>query len=393
MKETLFEQVPCGIFSFFDDNTILDVNQTLHSFLKLEDENIVGKNVETILTLPSRIFFQTHFFPLLKIQEHVEEIFVTLLSKNGEHFPVLLNAKRIRLNDRMLNCCACIHVPNRKKFEDDIVAARNTAEKALRENSELIKTQHQLQLYTERLEDQMRLVSKQNKELQQFSHTVTHNLKEPLRKIILYANRGLENQTSPDLQKLNRSIKEMRSVVLGLQQYVWLDDARLKIEKLDLSKIIQSAEAKLREESDEAFEIKTENLCDIYGDKDQMILLFVELLSNAVKFRKEKNAEINVTCTIIKQNKFREVEGKYSYEDFARIEVKDNGIGFDPLFKNHIFELFRKLRSTDGQGLGLSLAKKIVENHSGTIEAESEPGVYTKITFWLPYEQAQHFAK
>ncbi|HKP31205.1 MAG TPA: PAS domain-containing protein, partial [Chitinophagaceae bacterium] len=312
MKETLFEKVPCGIFSFFDDNSILEFNQTLKAFLQLEDENLEGKNVETILTIPSRIFFQTHFFPLLKLQEHTEEIFITLLSKNGEHFPVLLNAKRIQWEDRMLNCCVCIHVPNRKRFEDEIVAARKTAEKALHENSELIKAKVELQLYTERLEKQMRLVSKQNKELQQFNHTVTHNLKEPLRKIIFYANRGLENQSSPDLQKLNRSIHQMRNVVLGLQRYVWLDESRRKIEKLDLNKIIQNTEIRLKDELEEPFLIKTENLCDIFGDKEQIEVLFFELFSNAVKFKKNDTAEITVSCTIIKQNKFKEVEGKYS---------------------------------------------------------------------------------
>ena len=261
MKEILFEQVPCGIFSFFDDNTILDVNQTLISFLQFENENLEGRNVETILTVPSRIFFQTHFFPLLKIQDHAEEIFLTLLSRNGEHFPVLLNAKRIMWGDKTLNCCACIHVPNRKKFEDEIVAARNTAEKALRENSELIKAKVELQSYTERLEKQMRLVSRQNKELQQFSHTVTHNLKEPLRKIILYATRGIQDHSSADLQKLNKSIAQMRHVVVGLQQYVWLDETKVKLEKLDIHKIIQNVTSKLHEEFKDTFDVKIENVC------------------------------------------------------------------------------------------------------------------------------------
>jgi len=73
----------------------------------------------------------------------------------------------------------------------------------------------------------------------------------------------------------------------------------------------------------------------------------------------------------------------------VRLEIKDDGIGFNAVYKEHIFELFRKLDLTPGQGLGLSLCKKIVDNHNGFIEADSEPDAFTKITVWLPLHQPE----
>src|SRR5690606_35898861 len=118
------------------------------------------------------------FFPLVKMHGHAEEIFISLLTSAGDYLPVLLNAKRIGYEDQMITICACIVVRNRKKFEDELVEARNKAQSALQENTALIEARTALQQHAEMLEQQMRLVMNQNQELTQFSHVVSHNLKE-----------------------------------------------------------------------------------------------------------------------------------------------------------------------------------------------------------------------
>ena len=175
MTPDFFEDAPCGYFSFFDDGNIHIVNDTLCSLLGYSKPELEGKNIELLFTLPTKIFYQTHFFPLVKMQAHAEEIFITLLTKSGEYLPVLLNAKRVE-HTRPLTVCAFIVVHNRKRFEDELVNARNEAEKALKENSMLQQIRNELQNHSEQLDKQIQTVNKQNNELRQLNHVVTHSL-------------------------------------------------------------------------------------------------------------------------------------------------------------------------------------------------------------------------
>src|SRR5688572_8623000 len=227
MQEIL-DEAPCGYFSFFDDGTLHVVNKTLCHLLGYEKQDLEEKDVETIFTIPTKIFFQTHFFPLVKMHGHAEEIFISLLTKNKEHFPVLLNARRQEADGKPYTTCAFIVVANRKKFEDELVAARNSAEKALRENSELIKARIALQEHAKQLDEHIQLVNKQNHELKQINHVVTHSLREPLRKVLMYTE-IIQEDHSPqgvekNLPKLITASKQMHNIVSGLQEYVWLND-------------------------------------------------------------------------------------------------------------------------------------------------------------------------
>ncbi len=381
----LFDKAPGGYLSFFDDGTILFVNETLCNHLLYDKDELTGKHVETIFTLPTRIFFQTHLFPLVKMHGHAEEIFLSLLAKDGQHIPVLLNAKRIEWEQKILTTCVYIVVANRKKFEDELVHARKEAERALKENTALINAKEDLQLHAEKLEKQMQTVKKQNHELQQFSHAVSHNLKEPLRKILLYSGMIRANETSPAFNKVIKASEQMKIVVSGLQQYIWLSEKDTRFNRVDLNSVVQNATGMLAQDFDpELFLLTYEDPGFIEGDADQLKLLFYHVLANAVKFKRGEKAIINIESTRLKLNKFRTVENKYEYDDFLRLEVKDEGMGFDSIYREQVFELFKKLNYGEGQGLGLSLCKKIVENHSGFIDADSKINLYTKITISLP---------
>lgn len=388
MTEQLLDKAPCGYFAFTDDSIILHVNETLCALLQYQKEELTGKNVETIFTIATRIFFQTHLAPLVKMQTHAEEIFLTLLAKNGHHLPVLLNAKRLQWEQQTITSCAFIVVPHRKKFEDELVAARNAAETALRENTDLQKARTDIQQHAERLEQQMQLVKQQNYELQQFGHVVTHSLKEPLRKILVYSSRMQENISSPDVEKLARAGHQLLSVVTALQEYVWLNEKGNVFTKVDLNAVVQRAAQKLQPALGEVtLNLHYNDLPVLVGDKPQLELMMYHILSNAVKFRKGEQADVIITSTILKQNRFALVEDRYSYEDYVRLEITDKGIGFDPVYRQHIFELFRKLHSGEGQGLGLALCKKIAENHGGSIEAHGSVDSFTTITVLLPVQQ------
>lgn len=393
MTAAVFDRAPCGYFSFADDGTVQEVNSTLCSLMGYAKEDLLGRPVETLFTLPTRIFYQTHFFPLVKMQGHAEELFLTLLTKANDYLPVLLNAERVEVDGVWYTACAFIVVHNRKKFEDELVAARKEAEQALQENTALQKTREALQLQAEKLDAQMQMVEKQNYELKQLNRVVSHDLREPLRKILVYADKlktmlGTEESTGhlyKDIERLHRASQLMQTTVAGLQQYVWLNDKAGQFAPVDLNKVVERVQQKLVEEMGPGLlELRADPLPMLEGDEGQLELLLYHLLSNAIKFRRGAVAQVRVWATIIQKNRFKAVEGKYKYEDYVKLEVRDEGIGFDPTFRNDAFDLFKRVSYIDGRGLGLALCKKIAENHFGSMSADSREGQYTIITVLLP---------
>ncbi|MFL5741265.1 MAG: sensor histidine kinase [Flavisolibacter sp.] len=381
---------PCGFVSFNDEGIILVVNDFLADVLQYRKEELLGKNIESIFTIPTRIFFQTHLFPLTRIQKTADEIFLSLLTSSGAQLPVLLNARRTEWDGKIINCFAFLVVHNRNKFEDELVAARNQAQKALQENSELVEARAAAQKHAEQLEEQMQLVSRQNHELQQFSHVVSHSLQEPLRKILLYSDKIQLQQQIPSVAKLLKATEQMKSVVNGLQEYVWVNEKPNRFTEVNLNQVVREVSDRLASEKGAgSFELHYENLATIQGDNEQLQLMLYHLLLNAIQFKKDEKAQISVSTVILKKNHFQALIHKYSYEDFVRLEVTDRGQGFDPVYREQVFELFRKLHQTKGPGMGLALCKKIAVNHSGSIEADSRLNDFTRITVWLPVKQTQ----
>jgi len=252
----------------------------------------------------------------------------------------------------------------------------------------LLQAKLDLQKHAVSLDEQLQLVKSQNEELQQINHVVTHSLKEPLRKILMFSSILNGENNSPALEKLIRSAEHMRAVVVGLQEYVWLNDKGNDFQQINLNEIVQHAiKSAAGELKQDLLNVQYENLISFEADPEQMQILVYHVLMNAVKFKKHEKSTVMISSVVVKQNKFRRVEGKYQYEEYVKIDFVDDGIGFDSNYSKSIFELFRKLHNNEGQGVGLALCKKIADNHQGWIEAESRENLYTKITAWLPLKQ------
>ena len=128
---TLLEALPCGVVTFQDDGTIVAVNATLGAMLGYEGAELVGRHVETLLTVAGRIFFQTHLYPLVRLRGRAEELFVLLRRKDGGDLGALLNAVRHEQAGGPVVVCAVMEVRERQKYEDALLQARRTAESAL----------------------------------------------------------------------------------------------------------------------------------------------------------------------------------------------------------------------------------------------------------------------
>ena len=387
---TFFEYAPCICFSTTDEGLLLEVNNFLCANLGYERSELQGKKIDVLLTISSRIFQQTHFFPLLKLHGHAEEIYITLQKSNREHVPVLINALRTEINGEPVNLYTGIIVYNRKKFEDELVTAKKSAESALKESTALNEAKFELQKRIEALDEQMQLVKKQHHELAQFNWAVTHNLIEPLRKMQMFTELLHQKNESAELHKFINKItlatEQMRQIVSDLQQYIWLHQTPVNRKSVDINKLIDKVAEKLSAEfRDIEMHLEKNTLPEIEGDEKQLELLFYHVLSNTIRFRKHKvMVFVSVSATELKLNKFRHLEDQYKYADFCRITVKDQGIGFDGNYKDRAFELFGRLHEESGRGVGLALCKKIVDNHLGNIRIDSSEGNGAILTIELP---------
>ncbi len=139
----LLDNAPCGFFSFTDDGSIVIMNQTLLELLGYELGELTEQPIKSILPIASQIFYQTHFFPLLKMQGKAKEIYFSLKSKQGVSIPMLINAVRREKADYFVNDCVVIPIHQRIQYEDELLQAKKIAEAALNAQKEAEKALRQ----------------------------------------------------------------------------------------------------------------------------------------------------------------------------------------------------------------------------------------------------------
>lgn len=229
-------------------------------------------------------------------------------------------------------------------------------------------------------------LQRSNEDLRQFAHVASHDLKEPIRKIQTFNNRILDEYSEslpPKVktfsEKINTSATRMMSMIDGVLRYSKLGNEEQALEPVDLGEIINmiKADLELLISQKEAV-ITVTDLPLVRAIPTLMYQLFYNLLLNSLKFAKKGEAS---RIEISWENKPR------NEDDFNRIAVSDNGIGFEQEFAGEIFKTFTRLHAADvyeGSGLGLALCKKIVERHGGSIIANSAPGKGTIFTIQFP---------
>ncbi|BAU40990.1 histidine kinase dimerization/phospho-acceptor domain-containing protein [Leptolyngbya sp. O-77] len=147
--DDVLDTAPCGFLAFRDDGTITLTNATLLELVQRRLEEVKGQRLEVLLPTASRIFYQTHFFPLLKLQGKVEEIYLPVCSRTGEDLPMLVNATRHEREGEVLNECILIPIQQRSHYEEALLQARREAEAAMqaqfRANAELEQARNALE--------------------------------------------------------------------------------------------------------------------------------------------------------------------------------------------------------------------------------------------------------
>lgn len=252
--------------------------------------------------------------------------------------------------------------------------------------------------YQKTLENKIHQLDKSNEDLEEFAYVASHDLQEPLRKISTYSDRLLTNygQSLDELgnkyiQKIVASCDNMRSLLDDLLNFARISFDDKNFEKVDLQQLIDEIvldfDIKIQETN---ATVKYNNLPIVEGFKSQLRQVFTNLMQNALKFKREMvPVVIEVKSREITEKDYPELNLNKNISYIA-IDFIDNGIGFDQEYSDKIFMIFQRLHSKvefNGSGIGLSICKKIVENHNGFIFAEGDLNKGAKFTVLLPKNQ------
>lgn len=247
------------------------------------------------------------------------------------------------------------------------------------------ETENKLREYQETLEEKVKKrteeLAKSNDDLKHFAYVASHDLREPLRMISSFLQL-LERRYSNKLdQEANEYIgfavngaKRLDEMIQDLLEFSKITRKEMERSEVDLNKVLEQTKINLKYVIDaNNVKINYNTLPTIFGDEILLELLFQNLISNSIKYRREETPKIDITA--IK---------KLNYYLFA---IKDNGIGMSSDHLKRIFTIFQRLHSKEeyeGTGIGLSIVEKIVHQHEGKIWAESELGKGSIFYFTLP---------
>jgi signal transduction histidine kinase len=225
-----------------------------------------------------------------------------------------------------------------------------------------------------------------NSDLEQFAYVASHDLREPLRNVANYTEllaqryRGqLDGKADTYIHYATDGAKRMQQLVDDLLAYSRVGSQGGRMRPVDAGKVLQAAIESLGEairETGATVDVSG-TLPVVHADESQLVQLFQNLIANAIKFRSPASP------TICVQAAFRNNRWEFAF--------KDNGIGIDMRYSDRIFQMFQRLHdkaSYEGSGIGLAIAKRIVERHGGQIWFESAGGVGTTFFFTMPSAKA-----
>ena len=234
-----------------------------------------------------------------------------------------------------------------------------------------------------------------NSELDSFTYIASHDLKEPLRKIMTYIsliNSNEKNSSTSEqqlqLRKISSFAERMQNLLDDLFHYSHTSQSEKVVEEVDLNKIVEEVMQGLSEEiAETGAAIRYERLPVIKGIPFQLRQLFQNLISNSLKYRQPTQPlVIGITSAVVNGKTIGNNHHKVS-ENYVQLLYRDNGIGFNQTYADKIFGLFQRLHSTEnykGTGIGLTICKKVVDNHQGFIRAFSAENEGTTFEIFFP---------
>lgn len=361
--DSILDTAPCGYVSFTDDGTIQSVNQTLLDFVDRSHETVHGSHIEVLLSPGAKLFYHTHFFPLLKMKGEAEEIYLSLRTRTGDALPCLLNARRTSRNDMVINEVVLLPFKERDQYEDEILQAKRVAEQA-------------------------------NRAKDKFLSTVSHELRTPIstiKSLSQYLSLGVRGAVTHEQRDYLKRIEDAADYLSTLINDI-LDFARLEAGPVETTLgAVSVKDALVRAES--LLEVRFEeakityerapvpsDLC-VRADPNRLQQIMLNLLTNAIKFTPEGGS---VTVSAEKT------------EDTVRIHVEDTGVGISVDRQKDVFDPFVQAQQqsdattvshASGVGLGLAISRDLAQAMGGSLTVDSREGEGSVFTVCLPFSE------
>jgi PAS domain S-box-containing protein len=429
IEDSLLDAAPCGFVSFVDDGTVRVVNRTLLEMLGAERDAVVGRHVERILTVGSKIFYQTHLFPLLRLHGRAEEIFLLFRSAaDGSEVGALVNAVRRERDGEWVIDCAVMRVRERRKFEDALLRAKQEAEAAqaaseahqaelqaaniqleqqalelemsqqqLSEQAQELETHHEeLQVMNDELlertlelERQRGIAEEANRAKSAFLAAMSHELRTPLNAIGGYVQlleMGIHGPvTDAQLEALRKVARSQRHLLRLINEVLNLakieaGGVHYDIRRVVLREIVDSVLPMVEPQMSErglSYEVDVPPDLAVQADRDKAEQVLLNLLGNALKFT-PRGGQVRI-------------EGRRDGPSSpgVRLSVEDTGIGIPADRLEQVFEPFVQVstdqaRRAEGTGLGLAISRDLARGMGGDLTARSEVGRGSTFTLELP---------
>jgi PAS domain S-box-containing protein len=358
--EDLYEHAPCGYISTLPDGTIVRVNQTLIDWTQHSHEALLsGTKFQSLLAIGSKIYYETHYAPLLQMQGVANEIAFEIACADGRIMPVIVNSRVRRDTDGtpLFIRITLFDATDRRRYERELLLARRKAEQIAKDKADLLAMlSHDIRNPLNAVMGVVQLLD--HSDLSEKQHRFVHLLKSSSENMLKLLNHVLE------LSKVESGSFALVETPFSLRHIV--DDVVSTYETTAREKGLE-----LRMSIDECVPVQ------LMGDPVAMRQVLTNLVGNALKFTERGSVTLNVTT---REQAIDAVT--------VQVEVVDTGIGIAPEVVERIFNPYTQANydtamKFGGTGLGLAITRKLLALYGSSVHVESVPGEGSRFFFNL----------